>query len=500
MHIFIGCLLSFLIAIILFFKIKIDSSISIKEFIIFLVISLFFISNILPFVDQNGVLFQEIFNNLIHINVPANLVGKIIGIMALPFTIFIVNWFHKYLYNNIILFFKKLTKVEKIYLYIILVFSIISSIVIIYFTTAFSRPQYYYDIIYTSDTGALLMNNDYMNISYAENDIRQPLFGIFAAPFGFAAKSISNLCFFLRTGYEYETILTIFQFLLLAISTILLSRLLNIEENRKKYFYGLISCSFPYLLFSLLLEQYVLCLFYLILAIYCYHNNPDRVNYTYIGAVGTLITSGIIFPYIVKNKNIKQWFKSVFKCLSAFLGVVIVGGQFPQLLTVAKDIKRLLVGGAIGLPFINKLYQYFAFVKGLFLPSPGEIVWNGYISSYRLLPINSLEWLGVLIIILCIISFILNYKNKMAKLLMFWVFFSSVILLFVGWGSLENGLVLYSLYFAWAFYSLIYLLIERVCKNRKVFNVAMILLIGVIVIANLVEFINILKFAISYYH
>ena len=43
--------------------------------------------------------------------------------------------------------------------------------------------------------------------------------------------------------------------------------------------------------------------------------NYEGVNYAYIGATGTLITSGILFPLITKFKNVKQYPKDILKCL-----------------------------------------------------------------------------------------------------------------------------------------------------------------------------------------
>ena len=48
---------------------------------------------------------------------------------------------------------------------------------------------------------------------------------------------------------------------------------------------------------------------------------------------------------------------------------------------------------------------------------------------------------------------------------MYWVMFSVVILLVVGWGSSENGMILYALYFSWAFLVLIYQLVLAIAKK-----------------------------------
>ena len=489
-----SCFFSFILAILLSNNIKIEKNINNKSLFIYIFVSCYFITSILSFSNQSIIKIHSILNNI-----SINTISSIIGILSLPIAIFYCKLFHDFTYNKIINFFKNLSKNEKLYLLIVSIMATITSIVIINYTTLFTNPFYDCDILYTSDTGQLVNNDAYMNPSYSENDIRQPLFGVFSIPFSLSAKIISNTCFMCRSELRYPTVLTIIQFILLSISTIMLARLINISEDKKKYFYIFISLSFPYLLFSLLLEQYVIALFYLILTIYCYFKNPNKTNYIYVFSVGTIITSGILFPLIVKYKNFKQWFNSIFNCFQLFIIILAVSGQLSQIFGSFQLIKLLLNNFAKGLTFTDKLYQYSAFIKGLFFPNQGHIIFKNTIPTYQLLEYNSLNWIGIIILLLCIISFILNYKNKMAILSMLWIAFSAIILLFIGWGTVENGLILYSLYFAWAFYILIYLLIDKICKRKKIYLSIISILILVMFISNYYEFYNILKFAIKYY-
>ena len=498
-HIIIGCMYSFIFGAFLFRNIKINS-ISNRNLIIYFIISCYFITNNLLYANTNIITIREILKNIINTNnLPQNTITKFIGLMALPTTIFFVKWFHEHIYSKIKDFFNSLTNTEKVYICITLIEAFIISMFIINNTAVFSRPKYDYDILFTSDTGILLRHNAFINISFYENDIRQPLFGLFATPIGLTAKVISKFCFFFRPQYEYENVMTIFQFLLLSISTILISRLLKISEDKKKYFYILISCSFPYILFSTILEQYPIAVFYLILTIYYYFQNPYKVNYLYIGAVGTLFTSGIIFPLITKFKNFKQWIKSILKCFIAFVGTVTISGQLPQIFTLSQILNILLGKFAEGKTLIDKFYQYTAFVKGLFIPNPGHIELIGNRPTYQSLTYTHIEWIGIIILLLCIISFILNRKNKMALVSMLWIIYSIIILIFVGWGTVENGLILYSLYFAWAFYSMIYLLIIKIFKNKQVFKFIIAVLVSLMMTTNIYELINIFIFAIKYY-
>lgn len=50
-------------------------------------------------------------------------------------------------------------------------------------SNAFYGPDLPLDVIYTSDSSGLFEGNAYMSLMFAENDLRQPLFAVFAAPF-----------------------------------------------------------------------------------------------------------------------------------------------------------------------------------------------------------------------------------------------------------------------------------------------------------------------------
>lgn len=119
--------------------------------------------------------------------------------------------------------------------------------------------------------------------------------------------------------------------------------------------------------------------------------------------------------------------------------------------------------------------------------------------SYYLTEVKDYSIIGIVILIVCILSIILNRKNKMAIISFVWVVFSFLLLCVVGWGTSENGLNLYSLYFAWAYIILIYLFIDRLIKNDKIKNVLIVIICICMLVLNIPEFLNIIKFGISYY-
>ena len=112
---------------------------------------------------------------------------------------------------------------------------------------------------------------------------------------------------------------------------------------------------------------------------------------------------------------------------------------------------------------------------------------------------SSLNIVGIIILLTCLISYILNRKEYMAKISFGWVLFSAIILLFIGWGTAENGLILYSLYFYLAFYVLYYLLLKKLIKNEKIFNYIILISSILIFIKSIPTLYDLIKFAIKYY-
>lgn len=427
------------------------------------------------------------------------------GICSLPIFTFYVYLFIDNIIPKIIKLLKSLTKVEKRYLIIMTIIGTILSIGITMCTTAFSNPMTregnmaLYDVIYTSDNGYLTNCDAYIDLNNQENDLRQPMFAVFALPFSIPAHIISELLPFVAEYTSYYIVMTIMQFIIITMTTIMIARLLKLEESKKKYLYILFSISFPYILFSILLEQYVIALFYLILTIYLY-NEEKGINNAYIGAVSTLLTSGVIFPLISNKVSIKDKIIDIFKCFLIFCAILILSGRVIEFLNAYEQVINLSAYTGVEVTWLNKIQQFTHFISSLFIGPLGEITTNPFANlSWQIQPITTFSILGIVILILCIISAIINRKEYITKVSFLWILFSIIMLVLLGWGTKENGLILYSLYFGWAYFVLLFQLLTNIFKNNKVFKIAFIILILLMVIGYTPELFNIFKFAILNY-
>lgn len=489
--------LSFFIAIFISFKLYKDmyKKIDNKLLLISLILSCYFERILMQYCYPIDMFTQQYINKLLRLNFAHETIILFLVVASIPSLISLFYIFLKWIIPKMKEVYKKISPTEKMIICMLLILGFLSSFIIYNRTSCFYSPHSY-DVIYTTDSEGIFNQNAYMNLNMPENDIRQPLFGLFAMPFSIIAYIFSDIFFFIPNGYA--VFLNTIQITLLGISILMVARMLNIEQKGKLIYILYSFCTFPLIIFSFVMEQYIFATFYLILAIYIGYYEIFKINYLYIGAVGTLITSGIIFPLISKFKSIKNWFSNIIKCFFAFMGTVIVFGQMSTLIHAVEKIKALSRFAGEEVIFMDRLKQFLYFVRTIFLAPNSKIVY-GLSPSYRLNEISFISITGIVILILCLISVIMNRKNKFAIISFLWILFSFIILCLIGWGTVENGLILYSLYFSWAYLALIYLLIDKIIKNSKIkFGILSIICI-ILVIINVPEFINILKFGLAYY-
>ena len=432
------------------------------------------------------------------IDISAKVSTAVIATGSVPFVTLLIY----YLMNKCIPFWKKeyqqIDKIDKIFLVVIGIITFAVSSILYNSTYIYTGngvdETVDSDIIYTTDSATLIREDVYTNLSAFENDIRQPLFGLFSLPFSIPARAISEVLSFIPNSYYiiFETI----QVILLGISVIMIGKLIGISGKNKIPFYIFVFSTFGYIIFSFAYEQYIISLFYLITAIYVGVFNKLEVNYYYIGATGTLLTSGIIFPLITKTENTKKDFLNIFKCCIAFLFTFIISAKIlivPGLVNKYITFKEFTGQNVL---FINRLKQFTNFVKSIFIAPAASVINN---EAYWLDPVKTISIIGVAILVICLISFIMNRKNKFAKISFLWIIFSFIILCVIGWGTQENGLILYSLYFGWAYISLIYMFVNKIIKNDKIKTGIILLICIVFCLVNISEFIKIFEFGLEFY-
>ena len=157
--------------------------------------------------------------------------------------------------------------------------------------------------------------------------------------------------------------------------------------------------------------------------------------------------------------------------------------------------------GVASIPFITRLQQYSEFVRYCFL-APCAGIHEGKLISWQLCPAEQISYTGLLILVVALISAALNRREKLCRISALWIAYSFLILCVIGWGTAENGLILYSLYFSWAFYVLIFMLAAKLddLSGIRLFVPALLVAgIYVFVHASIPAIGEVISFAAKYY-
>ena len=472
-----------------------------KYFLVAIFVSLYTISCIKEYSKSGVVFFRNILNTYFNVYLSYNFCRALLCVVALFSTVILIYFFIKKMVPFVKSEYANLEKFDKKIIVCFVTIGFILTLVIYNLTNVFYLPVYDrqygvdFDVIYTTDTGTLVNTNAYMKIGAPENDFRQPLFGLFSLPFSVSAKFISQFISFIPNSYYI--VFTSIQIFLLCLSILMIKKMLNISDE-KFIFYSLFLSTYTLVVFPFVYEQYIIALFYLILTMYLGFYNKFKINYIYCGAVGTLLTSGIIFPLISKYNSLKKWIVNIFKCFVFYITLLVLSGQFLLLFNIVEKVKFLMRFSGGKMTFWEKFVQYTHFIKSIFIkPFTGVVFFESF-PRYWLLPVKNISYVGIIILVLCVISFIINRKNKFAVISFFWIIFSFVILCLIGWGTKENGLILYSLYFFWAYCALLVMLIDKIRDSRIKYSLVSILVI-LLLVYNVSGLLDIIKFGIKYY-
>lgn len=339
-----------------------------------------------------------------------------------------------------------------------------------------------FDLIYSADSGYLVHQDVFRDVGAEQNDLRQPLFGVFAMPFAQTAWLVSRVLFFLPNSYV--TVSQILQMLLFVVSMVLLSRMMGLRGAEKAMFLGLLCVSYPVLIFTLTVEQYLFAVSWLILLIYL-EREPVAQSTAYIAATGSLLTTGILFPLVTWDRDFKGFAKKTLLLCGAFFAVVILSGRLTTFLDIPSYIEGYGYYTGVDVPLKSKLMQFVNFAGACLVAPPSDVDFTTYNHvSWQMLPVKSWSIPGLVVIAVAIGGIIVGRRERFTRICAVWLGFSLVLLGLVGWGTIDNGLMLYSLYFGWALVAMIFQMIDRVLNRvrplKLVVLMTLILTVGII--------------------
>ncbi|MBQ2730738.1 MAG: hypothetical protein IJF24_01810 [Clostridia bacterium] len=328
---------------------------------------------------------------------------------------------------------------------------------------AFYGTEYFYDLLYSSDSPSLVKGNAYVWLTHPENDLRQPLFAVFSAPFTAIPYLFSRI--FCVSESVRAILINSMQIVLLFAANFLISRAMRLSALRRACFMTLSVSTYAQLLFSVMMEQYVVAYFWLAVCLYVICETSRAKRLAVWGVGGTLLTGAVLLPALSERSPKKNFFAYVFDLAKyglEFFALWFVFCRFDVVLNVFSRVGALSGYTGKAVTLTEKLYQFTHFVRNIFVsPAAGEATVGGH-PSWQLLPADGVSILGTVLLILALLSAVCNRDKKDAVFSGVWVAFSVLLLFVLGWGTKENGLILYALYFGWAYLVLLFRLFEKI--------------------------------------
>lgn len=345
--------------------------------------------------------------------------------------------------------------------------------------------------IFSMDSIVYIQTNTYSFFGALENDIRQPLFGAVA---GLLYGPFNAIQWF--DEKIYAVFLGMTNPMLVIGGVVLLSS--GCEKDEQDGFLLFCCSMFPSMLFMLCIEQYAVVFFALMFLMHEIVHKSGKYTEVYVGASGVLVTSMVALPLC--NKKRFPDLQYMCKCLATFVGIVLMCGRTAAVLDFVH--LRVLEKSYIDLGgYTEKLLQYSNFLRTVFLAPSAHIGICNYgngMYEYQLDDVNKVSVVGMVLLTICLFSVVLNRKNRMVKIGAAWSLYSFFVLGVLGYGTKDNILPLYSLYFGWGYWVMIFSFF-RYFKNDKICHMLFYTTITCVGIFNFICMIRIVQIGAMYY-
>ena len=369
-------------------------------------------------------------------------------------------------------------------------------------TQAFYGTRHSGDIIYTADCMSLVSRNAYLQLMHHENDLRQPLFAVFATPFMGCGYLLSILL--ASVPYVPGMCLAMPQMLVLLLTLFMLMRMMKMNQKNRIIFFIFIALMYPAILFSIMMEQYVVAVFWAVFYLYSLVVKNKKDDVALIGASGSLLTSAALVVLCEETDKFdwKNYIIRMFEIAGKGVFAMLFFCRTDVIFTVFDKINSLKQFTGESVPVSERVLQYIYFVRSCFIAPEARPTWELHEQlSWQMYRVEQISILGVLLIALAIMGLVISRKQLLTKICGFWILHSIVMLGILGWGTAENGLILYTYYYGWAFWMLVYQCINYwldKCKPQIKYAVWGIILL-LLVIMNGKGFLEILIFARTHY-
>lgn len=326
------------------------------------------------------------------------------------------------------------------------------------------------DVVYLFDSQYHMTLDSFFRVGSVENDIRNLFFGLSALPVAAPCRVLGGLLE-LASGMDfYAYLLAWAQCAAVAGSILLFSRAACGSMPGQIGLCILFACCYSTVLNTIILEQYAFPLFWM--AAFVYLHGSGRTgpmsDACYVLAAGGITSASLLaVPAMLDDKKRAPVF--IKNAAAGAAAALCLSGQPASLLRSARALPTTAMFFGIGVPAGNILKQFTVFVRSIFLQpsvkafsvSPWFDLDGDAYAAYWLSDDLAFDAIGIGLFVIAAISVFVNRDDRFCRSCAWWAGASVLILAVLGWGSYENGFVIYVLHFGWAYICLAFKLLDR---------------------------------------
>lgn len=328
-------------------------------------------------------------------------------------------------------------------------------------------------VVYTFDSQRHVALDVYAMIDNPENDLRNPFFGFFTAPFAIPCHILDSFVYLIFQIRIYAFLIGVMQIAAIALAILLFARMASKNIAGRTCVYLLFSSCYTFLLNLFILEQYAFSMLSLAICIYSYVNDLTEIQ-PVTGAVASgYIPSNALVLGLPVLKSKQGAFRSAVKSFWLCVLILLVTGKAMRILSSVFSMQIMYDRFCVsGYSPSGRIEQFLYSIRTVFLqPGVRDVMvpaddGRSYM-TYLMQEVPDISIFGCAVLILAVISLVLNHRDEFSQFCGWWIFVSALISILVGWGTADNGLIIYTMYFGWPYVCLLYKLAERVFSQKK---------------------------------
>lgn len=353
---------------------------------------------------------------------------------------------------------------------------------------------FFVDVIFQTDTDPLFAH--YHVFLRDVPALRQPLFSLLSFPLVAPLYGMSQLLFFIPQVYP-SFVMTL-QFVLLVAAAMMLKLLASHEGLSTPWLMGLYLSSYSLLIFGLILERFVITLFYMMLFLTAYTLQHPRRHLALLGAGGCNLLVFVLGGGLFDWRNLQAWRTQLWlgcQQVVALLGLMLLFGRLFLLAPDTLHDTTQWLHASTGLT--QQLQQFSHLLVGsLVFPETVVNVW--YYPRYEQALVTQFHGVGLVLLILCVYSGYRHRQEQLVRICTLWLGVAFGLFGLVGWATDQHNLLLFSVLFSFSWFYLLYRLLQQWLPAKLRLAVCGCLWL-VLVSYNLLGMVDLIRFALYYY-